>query len=87
MANSSATGGYLAPIAISPPLEDAELEALFLGFIAGVSGLPPEHGSYALARGRCGTARAKRYLVPDGHPGANRGRRPGRRSRPGRGRI
>ncbi|WYX07740.1 hypothetical protein WJ978_16440 [Achromobacter xylosoxidans] len=41
MANSSATGGYLAPIAISPPLEDAELEALFLGFIAGVSGLPP----------------------------------------------
>lgn len=41
MANSSTTGGYLAPIAISPPLEDAELEALFLGFIAGVSGLPP----------------------------------------------
>ncbi|CAB3632455.1 phage neck terminator protein [Achromobacter dolens] len=40
MANSSATGGYLAPIAISPPLEDAELEALFQGFIAGVSGLP-----------------------------------------------
>ena len=40
MANSSATGGYLAPLAISPPLEDAELEALFQGFIAGVSGLP-----------------------------------------------
>lgn len=42
MANSSATGGYLAPIAISPPLEDAELEALLHGFIAGVSGLPAD---------------------------------------------
>ena len=42
MANSSATGGYLAPIAISPPLEDAELEALLHGFIAGVSGLPTD---------------------------------------------
>lgn len=42
MVNSSATGGYLAPIAISPPLEDAKLEALFQGFIAGVAGLSPD---------------------------------------------
>lgn len=40
MANNSATGGYLLPLLVSPPLEDAELEAVFQGYIAGVSGLP-----------------------------------------------
>ena len=40
MANNSATGGYLLPLQASPPLEDAELEAVFQGYIAGVSGLP-----------------------------------------------
>ena len=28
------------PLQASPPLEDAELEAVFQGYIAGVSGLP-----------------------------------------------
>ena len=38
--NTSSTGGYLLPAGTSPPLEDAELEALLQQMIAGISGLP-----------------------------------------------
>ncbi|MGI4812805.1 MAG: phage neck terminator protein [Janthinobacterium lividum] len=39
MANDSSTGGYLAPVQASPPLEDDELVAVFQGLIVGLTGL------------------------------------------------
>ena len=39
MPNTSATGGYLAPLAASPPLEDADIDAVFQRAIVGVTGL------------------------------------------------
>ena len=37
--NTSATGGYLSPLVVSPPQEDTDLDLLFQGAIAGISGL------------------------------------------------
>lgn len=39
MADSS-TGGYLSPAVVSPPLEDAALDAVFQQMIVGITGLP-----------------------------------------------
>ncbi|AOY96854.1 hypothetical protein BKK79_35770 [Cupriavidus sp. USMAA2-4] len=38
--NDSSTGGYLSPAAVSPPLEDAELDAVFQQMVVGITGLP-----------------------------------------------
>ncbi len=38
--NTSATGGYLAPVAASPPLEDGDLDAQFQQAVVGITGLP-----------------------------------------------
>ena len=38
--NDSSTGGYLAPSVASPPLEDAELDALIQQMVVGITGLP-----------------------------------------------
>jgi len=38
--NDSSTGGYLGPAVATPPLEDAELDAVFQQLIVGVTGLP-----------------------------------------------
>ncbi len=43
MPNTSATGGYLAPVAASPPLEDADLDAQFQQAVAGITGLPGQN--------------------------------------------
>lgn len=40
MANTSATGGYLLPGATSPPLQDADLDALIQKVVVGLTGLP-----------------------------------------------
>lgn len=40
MVNDSSTGGYLIPTAISPPLEDSALDAIFQQMIVGITGLP-----------------------------------------------
>lgn len=40
MPNDSSTGGYLQPLATSPPLEDAALDAVFQQLVAGLTGLP-----------------------------------------------
>lgn len=40
MANDSTTPGYLQPTATSPPLEDADLDAVFQQMIVGLTGLP-----------------------------------------------
>lgn len=40
MANSSATGGYLAPAGVTPPLQDLDLDLVFQGFVKGITGLP-----------------------------------------------
>lgn len=42
MPNTSATGGYLAPAAASPPLEDADIDAVFQRAIVGITGLDGE---------------------------------------------
>lgn len=42
MANTSATGGYLTPTSTTP-LEDSELDSVFQGAIAGVSGLAGQY--------------------------------------------
>lgn len=39
MANTSATGGYLSPAVVSPPLEDAELDAFLQAMVVGITGL------------------------------------------------
>lgn len=39
MANSSATGGHLAPVAETPPLTDDALDALFQAAVAGITGI------------------------------------------------
>ena len=39
MATTSATGGYLAPAVASPPLEDADIDAVFQRAIVGITGL------------------------------------------------
>jgi len=39
MPNTSASGGYLAPSVLTPPEEDAELDALFQGLTVGITGL------------------------------------------------
>lgn len=39
MANSSATGGLIAPIAETPPLTDDALDALFQVAVAGITGI------------------------------------------------
>jgi len=39
MGNTSATGGYLGPAVVSPPLEDSDLDAVFQGLVAGITGL------------------------------------------------
>lgn len=39
--NDSSTGGYLAPVAASPPLEDDALDDLLQEMVAGIIGLPP----------------------------------------------
>jgi len=39
MANSSATGGLIAPVAETPPLTDDALDALFQVAVAGITGL------------------------------------------------
>jgi len=39
MANDSSTGGYLAPAVASPPLEDADLDAIFQAWVVGITGL------------------------------------------------
>lgn len=39
MANTSATGGYLAPAVDTPPLDDEELDALLRQMVSGVTGL------------------------------------------------
>lgn len=85
MANNSATGGYLLPLQASPPLEDAELEAVFQGYIAGVSGLPSNLVRTRWPAAGRGTARARPDLVPHGHPVTGRGRRSCRDTRSGRG--
>lgn len=41
MANTSATGGPLAPAVASPPLDDDALDDLLQELVAGVTGLPP----------------------------------------------
>lgn len=38
--NDSSTGGYLTPSVASPPLEDAELDALIQQMVVGITGLP-----------------------------------------------
>ncbi|WP_025138084.1 hypothetical protein [Achromobacter sp. DH1f] len=40
MANSSATGGYLAPAVVSPPLTDLDLDLVFQAYVKGITGLP-----------------------------------------------
>lgn len=40
MGNDSTTPGYLQPATQSPPLEDAELDAVFQQMIVGLTGLP-----------------------------------------------
>lgn len=40
MANSSATGGYLAPAVVSPPLQDLDLDLVFQAYVKGITGLP-----------------------------------------------
>jgi len=40
MGNTSATGGYLSPTVVSPPLEDADLDALLQPVVIGITGLP-----------------------------------------------
>lgn len=40
MANTSATGGYLAPAGSPAPAEDASLEDLLQAMVVGISGLP-----------------------------------------------
>jgi hypothetical protein len=39
MSNTSASGGYLSPTVASPPLEDADLDAVFQRAIVGVTSL------------------------------------------------
>jgi len=39
MANTSATGGYLSPSVLTPPLEDDALDAEFQKAVAGITGL------------------------------------------------
>lgn len=39
MANTSATGGYLSPTVVSPPAEDADLDAVFQPLVSGVTGI------------------------------------------------
>lgn len=43
MANDSSTGGYVGPVAESPPLEDSALDALFQGAVSAVSGISGEY--------------------------------------------
>lgn len=38
--NDSSTGGYLAPAALAPPQEDAQLDAIIQAAITGITGLP-----------------------------------------------
>lgn len=40
MANTSATGGYLAPEGTPAPAEDTDLEDVLQGMVSGISGLP-----------------------------------------------
>jgi hypothetical protein len=40
MPNDSTAAGYLQPTALSPPLEDADLDAIFQQMIVGLTGLP-----------------------------------------------
>lgn len=40
MPNDSTQSGYLVPTALSPPLEDAALDAVFQQMIVGLTGLP-----------------------------------------------
>lgn len=40
MTNTSATGGYLAPVSTDTPKEDKALELIIQGAIAGITGLP-----------------------------------------------
>jgi len=40
MANTSATGGYLAPVVAPAPAQDIELEDLLQGMVKGITGLP-----------------------------------------------
>lgn len=47
MANTSATGGYLSPAVETPPLSGDDLENLFQGVIAGITGIA---GSYVRPR-------------------------------------
>lgn len=39
MPNTSATGGYLAPLVTSPPTEDADLDAQLQALVVGITGL------------------------------------------------
>jgi len=39
MGNTSATGGYLSPAVVSPPLEDEEIDKLLQGMVKGITGL------------------------------------------------
>ena len=43
MANTSATGGYLAPAAETPPLTDDALDALFQAAVSAVTGLSGQY--------------------------------------------
>ena len=43
MANSSATGGYLTPATLSPPLADLDLDAEFQKLVVGVTGLAGQY--------------------------------------------
>ncbi|WP_283149011.1 phage neck terminator protein [Silvimonas soli] len=40
MANDSSTGGYLAPVAASPPETDKDLDTILQAMVTGISGLP-----------------------------------------------
>lgn len=40
MPNDSSTGGYLVPVAPSPPLEGSDLDAVLQQYVVGVTGLP-----------------------------------------------
>lgn len=43
MSNTSATGGYLSPAVVSPPLADADLDAQFQALVVGVTGLAGQY--------------------------------------------
>lgn len=43
MPNTSASGGYLSPLVVSPPTEDIDLDAQFQAAVAGITGLEGQY--------------------------------------------